>query len=106
MPNVIPVAAYFGALGWSGISLNPGTSLIAPMVLGIAVDDTIHYFARFLRDAKRLGDEERATAAFFNDTATTEIYTTAALCVGFLCLTVAEFRTQAELGVLAAFALA
>jgi predicted RND superfamily exporter protein/CRP-like cAMP-binding protein len=106
VPNVIPVAAYFGALGWSGISLNPGTSLIAPMVLGIAVDDTIHYFARFLRDAKRLGDEERATAAALSSVGRPVTYTTAALCVGFLCLTVAEFRTQAELGVLAAFALA
>jgi len=106
VPNVLPVAAYFGALGWSGVSLNPGTSLVAPMVLGIAVDDTIHYFARFLRDAKRLGDEERATAAALSSVGRPVTYTTAALCVGFLCLTFAEFRTQAELGVLAAFALA
>lgn len=106
VPNVVPVAVYFGALGWSGISLSPGTSLIAPMVLGIAVDDTIHYFARFLRDAKRLGDEERATAAALSSVGRPVTYTTAALCVGFLCLTVSEFRTQAELGVLAAFALA
>jgi len=106
VPNVIPVAAYFGALGWSGVSLNPGTGLIAPMVLGIAVDDTIHYFSRFLRDAKRLGDEERATAAALSSVGRPVTYTTAALCAGFLCLTLSEFRTQAELGVLAAFALA
>jgi CRP-like cAMP-binding protein/preprotein translocase subunit SecF len=106
VPNVVPVAAYFGALGWSGVNLNTGTGLIAPVVIGIAVDDTIHYFARFLRDAKRLGDEERATAAALFSVGRPMTYTTAALCVGFLCLTLAEFRTQAEIGVLAAFALA
>ena len=106
VPNVIPVAAYFGALGWSGISLNTGTGLIAPVIVGIAVDDTIHYFARFIREAKRLGDEERATAAALSSVGRPVTYTTAALCAGFLCLTLAEFRTQAEIGVLAAFALA
>jgi hydrophobe/amphiphile efflux-3 (HAE3) family protein len=106
VPNALPVAVYFGALGWSGVSLNPGTSLVAPMVLGIAVDDTIHYFARFIRDAKRLGDEERATAAALSSVGRPVTYTTAALCAGFLCLGFAEFRTQAELGALAAFSLA
>jgi CRP-like cAMP-binding protein len=106
VPNAIPVAAYFGALGWSGVTLNPGTGLIAPMVLGIAVDDTIHYFARFIRDAKRLGDEERATAAALSSVGRPVTYTTAALCAGFLCLLFAEFRTQAEIGLLAAFSLA
>jgi predicted RND superfamily exporter protein len=41
IPNVLPVVVYFGSLGFFGISLNPSTSLIAPMVLGIAIDDTI-----------------------------------------------------------------
>jgi CRP-like cAMP-binding protein len=88
------------------VSLNPGTGLIAPMVLGIAVDDTIHYFARFIREAKRLGDEERATATALSSVGRPVTCTTAALCAGFLCLTLAEFRTQAEIGVLAAFSLA
>ncbi|HYQ70836.1 MAG TPA: MMPL family transporter, partial [Gammaproteobacteria bacterium] len=34
LPNILPVAVYFGSLGFFGISLNPSTSLIAPMVLG------------------------------------------------------------------------
>lgn len=106
IPNVLPVAIYFGALGLSGVRLNPGTSLVAPMVLGIAVDDTIHYFARFIRDAKRLGDEKRATAAALKAVGRPVTYTTIALCVGFLMLNASELRTQAELGNLAAFALA
>jgi predicted RND superfamily exporter protein/CRP-like cAMP-binding protein len=106
IPNVLPIAVYFGALGLSGVRLNPGTSLVAPMVLGIAVDDTIHYFARFIRDAKRLGDEKRATASALKAVGRPVTYTSIALCVGFLMLNASELRTQAELGNLAAFALA
>jgi predicted RND superfamily exporter protein/CRP-like cAMP-binding protein len=106
IPNVLPVAVYFGALGWSGVRLNPGTSLVAPMVLGIAVDDTIHYFARFIRDAKQLGDEKRATASALKAVGRPVTYTSLALCVGFLMLNASELRTQGELGNLAAFALA
>ncbi|MCP5056649.1 MAG: MMPL family transporter [bacterium] len=106
LPNVVPVGVYFGALGWSGVSLNPGTSLIAPIVLGIAVDDTIHYFARFIRDAKRLGDEEAATAATLAAVGPPVTVTSMALCVGFLCMLASDLSTQREIGVLAAFALA
>ncbi|MAE94484.1 MAG: hypothetical protein CL910_07490 [Deltaproteobacteria bacterium] len=100
VPNVLPVSIYFGALGWAGISLSPGTSLIAPMVLGIAVDDTIHYFARFIRDAKN------ATAATLATVGPPVTVTTLALCAGFLCLLSSELSTQREIGQLAAFSLA
>jgi predicted RND superfamily exporter protein/CRP-like cAMP-binding protein len=106
IPNALPIAVYFGALGWTGIRLDPATSLIAPMVLGIAVDDTIHYFARFLRDAKRLGHEGRATVSALRSVGRPVTYTSAALVLGFLVLNASELRSNAELGSMAAFALA
>ncbi len=105
LPNLVPISAYFGALGATGWLLSPGTSLIAPMVLGIAVDDTIHYFARFLHGARRHGDEERATIETLKALGRPVTATTAALCLGFLCMGTSEFVTNLELGVLAAFAL-
>jgi predicted RND superfamily exporter protein len=106
IPNALPIAVYFGALGWTGIRLDPATSLIAPMVLGIAVDDTIHYFARFLRDAKHLGNESRATVSALRSVGRPVTYTSAALVLGFLVLNGSELRSNAELGTMAAFALA
>ena len=106
IPNVLPMLGYFGALGLSGVTLSPGTSLIAPMVLGVAVDDTIHYFARFISDARRFGDERRATESTLRAVGRPVTYTTLALCAGFLMLNLSEFRTQGQLGTLAAFSLA
>ena len=54
LPNVFPILLFFGVMGWLGIDLNLGTSLIAAIVLGIAIDSTIHYMARLnLRAARR-----------------------------------------------------
>ena len=106
IPNVLPVAAFFGALGLTGIRLDTGTSLIAPMVLGIAVDDTIHYFSRFIRESKRLNDPERATVSALKTVGPPVTVTSLALCLGFLTLNASELSTQGDLGNMAAFTLA
>ena len=106
IPNVLPILVYFGALGVSGIFLSPGTSIIAPMALGVAIDDTIHYFARFNRDAKRFADERRATISALRAVGRPVTYTSIAICLGFLVLCTSELRNQIEVGALGAFTLA
>lgn len=105
LPNVLPVAAYFGALGLFGVSLNPGTSVIAPMVLGISVDDTIHYFARFSQEARRLANDREATVVTMKAVGRPAAYTSISLCLGFLVLTTSELKMSAQVGAMAAFAL-
>jgi len=106
IPNVLPIAVYFGALGLSGVTLNPTTSLIACIVLGIAVDDTIHYLARFNRDARETTSELRATATALTAVIRPVTFTSLALVLGFLVLTTSELRNQVQFGALAAFTLA
>ena len=106
IPNVLPIAAFFGALGASGVFLSPSTSLIAPMALGVAIDDTIHYFARFNQDAKRFANERLATISALQGVGRPVTYTSIAICAGFLVLTTSELRTQVEVGALGAFTLA
>jgi predicted RND superfamily exporter protein len=106
IPNVLPVAFYFGLLGFTGVLLSPGTSLVAPIVLGIAVDDTIHYFARFIEDARQKGSERRATESALRAVGRPVTYTAVALCAGFLVWNLSAFRTQGEIGNLAAATLA
>lgn len=106
IPNILPVVVYFGALGITGISLNPSTSLIAPMVIGVAIDDTIHYFARLNSFARRYPDPHRSTMVTLAAVGRPMTYTSLALCVGFLLLTTSELRMQAQVGAMASFALA
>ncbi|MGW8309735.1 MAG: MMPL family transporter [Thiogranum sp.] len=106
IPNLLPVLAYFGALGIAGVSLNPSTSLIAPMVIGIAIDDTVHYFARLNSFAKRCPDPKQSTQLALGAVGRPMTYTSLALCIGFLLLTTSELRMQVQVGAMASFALA
>ncbi len=106
LPNALPVLVYFGALGFSGVTLNPTTSLISCIVLGIAVDDTVHYLSRFNHDARRLASERKATYSTLHALVRPMTLTSVTLCLGFLMLTFSELRNQVQFGVLAAFTLA
>ena len=106
IPNIIPVAVYFGSLGFFDISLNPSTSLIAPMVLGIAIDDTIHYFSRFNREVRRHADDRKATLLAMKAVGRPVTLTSIGLCLGFLVLTTSELRMQVHVGLMASYALA
>jgi len=106
IPNVIPIAIYFGALGLTGITLNPTTSLIACIVLGIAVDDTIHYLVRFNAEAKTAASEQKATFATLNGIIRPVTFTSLALILGFLVMTDSQLQNQVEFGALAAGTLA
>ena len=65
VPNVLPIIVLFGLMGWTGITLNISTSMIAVIAIGIAVDDTIHYFSEFnvqLRAHRRPGARHPRTS--------------------------------------------
>jgi predicted RND superfamily exporter protein len=106
LPNIVPVAVYFGSLGFFGISLNPSTSLIAPMVLGIAIDDTIHYFSRFNREVHHYANDRKATLVAMKAVGRPVTLTSVGLCLGFLVLMTSELRMQAHVGLMASYALA
>jgi hypothetical protein len=75
-------------------------------VLGIAVDDTIHFLARFNECSRRLADETRGIVEALRTVGRPVTYTTIALCLGFLVLTQSHFQNQVQFGVLAALTLA
>jgi len=49
VPNLMPVLWTGGMMGFFGIDLSTGTAMIASAVIGVVVDDTIHYLTGFSR---------------------------------------------------------
>jgi predicted RND superfamily exporter protein len=101
LPNALPVLIYFGVLGLSGVTLNIITSLIACIILGIAVDDTIHFMVRFREQAAVLQDEKKAAVEALRIVGRPVASTNVALAAGFLALAVSGLRHQVEFAVLA-----
>ena len=105
LPTVVPVAIYFGTLGLLDISLSPTTCLIACIVIGIAVDDTIQFLARFNADAHETASESSAVKSALATVLRPITLSTVALCLGFLVFTGSELKTQVQFGLLSAFTL-
>jgi len=105
IPNVLPVAFYFGLLGLAGVSLNPTTAVIACLALGVAVDDTIHFFARFRSVATRTGDEVAAAVEALRIVGRPITVTSIGLCLGFGAAATAQLKNQADFGALTAITL-
>jgi predicted RND superfamily exporter protein len=106
IPNALPVLIYFGALGWLGIGLNTTTGILACVILGIAVDDTIHFLTRFNAVARELGDERRGAVEALRGVGRPVTLSTAGLCVGFLAVASSELQSQSDFGLLGACTLA
>ncbi|MEN8819549.1 MAG: efflux RND transporter permease subunit [Abyssibacter sp.] len=106
LPNLVPVALFFGLIGWLSLPLGPTTALVACIVLGIAVDDTLHYLVRFNERAREMADARDATRQTLRDVIRPITLTTVATCLGFLTLSISPFESQVLFGWLAASTLA
>lgn len=81
IPNVIPLLMTAGIMGFFQIDLSTGTAMIASVVIGVAVDDTIHYLAAFRRTYR--GQCDRSIKRTTGFTGFALISTTLALATGF-----------------------
>jgi predicted RND superfamily exporter protein len=106
LPNVLPIVIFFGVMGQLGILLNVGTSLIAAISLGIAVDSTIHYMARLNLELKGETDQAAAITRALRTVGVPIVYTTVALFFGFLTFAFSNFVPIRDFGVLAAVTMA
>ncbi len=86
IPNLVPLLLAGALLGFLGIELEAGISIIFAVVFGIAVDDTIHFLSKFkLAKRKGLSTEESLHITFL-ETGKAICLTTFILFFGFLVL--------------------
>ncbi len=58
LPNVAPILLVGGVMGYLGRSVDIGVAISASVILGIAVDDTIHFFSKYFQAIKTMSFEE------------------------------------------------
>ncbi|UCD81551.1 MAG: cyclic nucleotide-binding domain-containing protein, partial [Desulfobacterales bacterium] len=100
IPNLFPIIINFGIMGWLGIQLSMVTSLIASIAIGLAVDDTIHYLARYNREFKKDLDDKRAIRDTLHHVGRPITFTTITICAGFSVLLFSSFKPTALFGVM------
>tara|TARA_B100001250_G_scaffold277349_1_gene239816 strand:- start:4181 stop:6415 length:2235 start_codon:yes stop_codon:yes gene_type:complete len=101
LPNIIPLMIAGGLMGYFGIKLRPSTAMTFSIALGIAVDNTIHFLARFREEFKNSRDYEYSVSQSLITTGKAIISTGIILSLGFFVLYFSEFVPNHEFGFLA-----
>lgn len=103
IPNLIPMIFTAGIMGWFGIPLKPSTLLIFSIALGITVDNTIHFLARYRQELKlKKWDLKECVAISIRETGLSIIYTSVILFFGFIVFIFSDFGGTQALGYLSA----
>ena len=106
VPNGLPIFVVLGLLGWAGVRVNMGTAMIAAVSMGLSVDSSIHYIAAFRRRLAAGHPLAAALGTAHQTAGRAMVFSTLALCVGFLALTTSGFMPTVSFGWLSALTMA
>lgn len=98
IPNLFPVLAVLGIMGWFGISMNVATVMVSSVALGVVDDDTIHFINRFRRDRARGGSVDRSIEAATVVEGRAALTTAIINSAGYGVLLLSEYRPTAWFG--------
>ena len=100
IPNLIPVFTVSTLMVWLDISLGVTTAMIAPIVLGISMDDTLHILYNFRSNQKLNKDIAQALEYSIKITSPSLIISSVSLAIGFLIISFSSIPAVADFGLL------
>jgi predicted RND superfamily exporter protein len=104
-PNLLAAGLVLGVMGLLGIPLDIMTITIAAIVVGIGVDDCIHYVHRFLREFPQDRNYRATMHRCHSSIGRAMYYTTLTVVVGFITLTLSNFNPSIYFGLLTVLAM-
>lgn len=100
IPNLIPIYLVLAFMGFTDIPLDAGTLLIGGVIIGLAVDDTIHFMHKFGGYYERWGDARRAVHETLATTGSALLFTSLVLACGNAVFLAAYMRNTLWFGTL------
>lgn len=106
VPNILPLLVAGALLGFVGIELEAGVSIVFAIIFGIAVDDTIHFLAKYrLARGKGLSVDD-AIHLTFREAGKAIVLTSVVLFFGFLVMLFSVNPPSVTIGLLISLTLA
>ena len=103
LPNVLPILMPLSAFGLLGLPLHGPAILVSTVALGVCVDDTIHFFTKYVRARREGQTVPEALAAVMTQVGPALTITTVVLILGFATLLLSDFTPNVMMGALATF---
>ena len=105
IPNILPIALVIGVMGWLGITVDIGVAISGAIILGVAVDDTIHFLVKY-KEARIKGYDFHDSIAYVMQYAGSAIvFTTVILSSAFMIFSFSQFLPNVNFGIVTAIAL-
>lgn len=106
LPNLLAAAMILAIMGFAGIPLDMMTITIAAIIIGIGVDDAIHYLHRYKHEIDSGCDGRQAVENTHKSIGQAIYYTSLTVIIGFSVLAFSNFVPTVYFGLLIALAMA
>lgn len=103
--NSVPATLSFGLMGWLGLPMDFTTVLVAPIIVGIAVDDTIHFMTHYQSEVAVDGNVERALRDTVETVGQAVTYSSLILGLGLSILGLSSSVGNANVGLFGSLAI-
>jgi len=105
IPNVLPIVLVIGVMGWLGMTIDIGVAISGAIIIGVAVDDTIHFLVKY-KEARLKGYNFHDSLTYIMQYAGSAIvFTTIILSLSFIVFSFSQFVPNVNFGVVTAIAL-
>jgi predicted RND superfamily exporter protein len=105
LPNILPIILVLGIMGWLGINIDLGVAVSGAIILGVAVDDTIHFFVKYFDAQKKGYDLQQSFSYVVQYAGKAILFTSVILIVAFLVFMGSDFAPNYNFGIVTASAL-
>lgn len=106
IPNAVPLLCTLGTLGFIGADLQASNVVSFTVAVGLAVDDTIHFIARYKSEREAGRSLPDAITATFHGAGHPIVLTSVLLIVGFGVLTLSDLTSTRHFGLLSSVTMA
>ena len=104
VPNLFPVLISMGFMGMTGMYMDATLMIFSAIIIGVVVDDTIHFFSRYKREFKHTGTYKAALKATLFSVGRPIMFTTITLVAGFSVFSLSDINSMVKFGLMAGFA--
>jgi predicted RND superfamily exporter protein len=102
VPLLISILIDFAVMGFAGIKLNLGTSLVASLAVGIGIDYTVHFIDAYKREYQAVNGGADFLYRAFATSGKAIIINAVSVGAGFAVLALSRFTILADMGLLIA----
>jgi predicted RND superfamily exporter protein len=105
LPNILPVILVLGVIGWLGLTIDRGVAISGAIIIGVAVDDSIHFLMKYFEARKSGLSMQETLDEVLHYAGKAILFTTIVLSLAFSVFAFSTFAPNQNFGIVTATAL-